>query len=83
MFVYTEEYARQQSEARSEAIRARAEYEKTVTRQNAMAEAWDAVEKAEDDCRKAKGTVARKEAKKALAYADWVWKTMNDPKFKV
>jgi hypothetical protein len=83
MYAFTSDIIRQQAEARSEAIRARAEYDKTVTRQNAMAEAWDAVEKAEADCRNAKGKVARKEAKKALAYADWVWKTMNDPKFKV
>jgi hypothetical protein len=82
-YSFTEETLRWQSAVRSEEIRIRKESDQWLADQKAKGEAWAAVLDAEVACRNAKGKEARKEARKALAYAEWVHKTIHDPRYKV
>jgi hypothetical protein len=81
MFVYTEEYARQQSKARSEEIRLRKEADAASARHKAQWQSDEALHKAQQDARNAKGKEARKEARKALEYAEAVYNMAHNPKF--
>lgn len=82
-YTFTEETLRWQSAVRSEEIRLRKEYDKYIALSNAKAEAWENLMVCERAARLAKGKEARKEARKALAYAEWVHKTIHDPRYKV
>jgi len=83
MFVFTSTVLAQQSAERSFLIAQRAEYEKSTALWKAKGDAAEALHKAEQSARNAKGKEARKEARKALAYAQWISDTTNSPKFQV